>query len=86
MNAVLADPDRYMTFSRTDLTEDEKLRRVTVSARLINRFRLARRHCASFRCTVCGGRVDVEARHDRKGAIVGSVGSCRTRNCIAWEE
>jgi hypothetical protein len=86
MNACLSQPDRFATFARTDLSEVEKLRRVNVTVKLIGRFRQSGRTGVSFRCTVCGGRCDVEARRDAAGAVVGSVGRCRTPNCLAWEE
>lgn len=86
MSAVLSQPDRFATFARADLSEVEKLRRVNVTVKLIGRFRQSGKACASFRCTVCGGRIDVEARRDSAGRTAGSKGACRTTNCIAWEE
>lgn len=84
MSAVLAQPDRFATFKRPDLSEDEKLKRVQITARLISRFRKSRvsdMDGVSYRCTVCGGRVDVYATPNG-----GSRGKCRTANCLSWEE
>lgn len=41
---------------------------------------------ASYRCTCCGKRCDVEVEYDGAGNITHSKGQCRTADCIAWEE
>jgi hypothetical protein len=87
MNAALPLPDRFTTFARDDLTEREKLRRVNVEVALIGRFRRSGKSGVSFRCSICGGRVDVEARTGAAWSVgTGSIGACRTARCIAWEE
>ena len=85
MNAVLAPPDRFATFTRPDLSEAEKLRRIQVQAKIMARFRLQGVTARSYRCTVCNSRVDVNVRHDAAGCAVGHTGKCRTPNCLNWE-
>lgn len=53
---------------------------------LLRRTRRSGRAESSWRCTACGGRIDIRLKFDVNDKECGSVGVCRTAGCIHWEE
>ena len=57
-----------------------------MKAELLRKLRRKGGDEGAFRCTHCGGRIEVFLRFDRYLAETGSRGECRTPGCIIWED
>lgn len=53
---------------------------------LLRRTRRSGRGEAAWRCTLCGGRIDVRLKFDANDKEAGSRGACRTVGCLTWED
>ncbi len=53
---------------------------------LLRRTRRAGRSAASWRCTLCGSRIEVQLLLDDNDKETGSRGACRTAGCLHWED
>lgn len=57
-----------------------------MKAELLRKLRRKGGDEGAFRCTHCGGRIEVFLHRDRYLAETGSRGECRTPGCIIWED
>lgn len=61
-------------------------RRDRAKVALLRRTRMSGRLAASWRCRLCGSRVEVTLRVDPNFKEIGSTGKCLTPGCITWED